>query len=86
MNETTYEHCSPRRVEAASGGFTAPFVEPNLVWDFRISRVHSINASGHKFDLAPLGVGWVVCRDRTDLPEDLIFYVNYPSAICQPSH
>src|SRR5271170_300734 len=67
----------PMHVDAASGGFTAPFVEPNLVWDFRISRVRSINASGHKFGLAPLGVGWVVWRDRADLPEDLIFYVNY---------
>jgi len=67
----------PMHVDAASGGFTAPFVEPDLVWDFRIPRVRSINASGHKYGLAPLGVGWVVWRDRTDLPEDLIFYVNY---------
>ena len=67
----------PMHVDAASGGFTAPFVEPGLIWDFRIPRVRSINASGHKFGLAPLGVGWVVWRDRTDLPEDLIFYVNY---------
>jgi glutamate decarboxylase len=67
----------PMHVDAASGGFTAAFVEPDLVWDFRIPRVRSINASGHKYGLAPLGVGWVVWRDRTDLPEDLIFYVNY---------
>ncbi len=67
----------PMHVDAASGGFTAPFVEPGLIWDFRLPRVRSINASGHKFGLAPLGVGWVVWRDRTDLPEDLIFYVNY---------
>ena len=67
----------PIHVDAASGGFVAPFVEPDLVWDFRIPRVHSINASGHKFGLAPLGVGWVVWREKSDLPEDLIFYVNY---------
>jgi glutamate decarboxylase len=67
----------PMHVDAASGGFTAPFVEPDLIWDFRIPRVRSINASGHKFGLAPLGVGWMVWRDQTDLPEDLIFYVNY---------
>jgi glutamate decarboxylase len=67
----------PIHVDAASGGFVAPFVEPGLVWDFRIPRVRSINSSGHKFGLAPLGVGWVVWREKTDLPEELIFYVNY---------
>jgi glutamate decarboxylase len=67
----------PIHVDAASGGFVAPFVAPDLVWDFRIPRVRSINASGHKYGLAPLGVGWVVWRDKADLPEDLIFYVNY---------
>jgi glutamate decarboxylase len=67
----------PMHVDAASGGFTAPFVEPDLAWDFRIPRVRSINASGHKFGLAPLGVGWVVWRDPSDLPEELIFNVNY---------
>ena len=67
----------PMHVDAASGGFTAPFMEPDLIWDFRIPRVRSINASGHKYGLAPLGVGWVVWRDRTDLPEELIFNVNY---------
>ena len=67
----------PMHVDAASGGFVAPFVEPGLIWDFRLPRVRSINASGHKYGLAPLGVGWVAWRDQTDLPEDLIFYVNY---------
>jgi glutamate decarboxylase len=67
----------PMHVDAASGGFIAPFIEPDLVWDFRIPRVRSINASGHKYGLAPLGVGWVVWREQSDLPEDLIFYVNY---------
>ena len=67
----------PIHVDAASGGFIAPFIEPDLVWDFRIARVKSINASGHKYGLAPLGVGWVVWRDKVELPEELIFNVNY---------
>ncbi len=67
----------PIHVDGASGGFVAPFAEPDLEWDFRLPRVRSINASGHKFGLAPLGVGWVVWRDKSDLPDDLIFWVNY---------
>jgi glutamate decarboxylase len=67
----------PIHVDGASGGFLAPFVEPDLEWDFRLPRVKSINTSGHKFGLAPLGVGWVIWRDKTDLPDDLIFWVNY---------
>ncbi|MRK01876.1 glutamate decarboxylase [Aeromicrobium sp. S22] len=67
----------PMHVDGASGGFIAPFVEPDLVWDFRLPRVKSINASGHKFGLAPLGVGWVVWRDAEELPDDLVFHVNY---------
>jgi len=67
----------PIHVDAASGGFLAPFCAPDLVWDFRLPRVKSINASGHKFGLAPLGVGWVIWRDRQDLPDELIFRVNY---------
>jgi glutamate decarboxylase len=64
-------------VDGASGGFLAPFCAPDLVWDFRLPRVKSISASGHKFGLAPLGVGWVIWRDKTELPDDLIFHVNY---------
>jgi glutamate decarboxylase len=67
----------PIHVDGASGGFLAPFVEPELEWDFRLPRVKSINTSGHKFGLAPLGVGWVIWRDKEDLPDDLIFWVNY---------
>jgi len=67
----------PIHVDAASGGFLAPFIQPDLVWDFRLPRVKSINTSGHKYGLAPLGVGWVVWRDQADLPDDLIFEVNY---------
>jgi len=67
----------PIHVDGASGGFLAPFCAPSLEWDFRLPRVKSINSSGHKFGLAPLGCGWVVWREKTDLPEDLIFNVNY---------
>lgn len=67
----------PIHVDAASGGFLAPFCQPELKWDFRIPRVKSINSSGHKFGLSPIGVGWVVWRTTEDLPKDLIFWVNY---------
>lgn len=67
----------PIHVDAASGGFVAPFCAPELLWDFRLPRVKSINVSGHKTGLAPLGVGWVVWREADDLPEELVFNVNY---------
>ncbi|WP_294227206.1 glutamate decarboxylase [uncultured Shimia sp.] len=67
----------PIHVDGASGAFLAPFCAPGIEWDFRLPRVKSINASGHKFGLAPLGVGWVVWRHKEDLPEDLVFNVNY---------
>ncbi len=67
----------PVHVDAASGGFIAPFIQPDLEWDFRIPRVASINASGHKYGLVYPGVGWAIWRDRTALPDDLIFDVNY---------
>lgn len=67
----------PMHVDAASGGFVAPFLEPDLKWDFRLPLVKSINASGHKYGLVYPGVGWVVWRSHEDLPEDLVFHVNY---------
>src|SRR5215203_1151823 len=67
----------PVHVDGASGAFVAPFVDPELEWDFRLPRVASINASGHKYGLVHPGVGWVVWRDAEALPEDLIFWVNY---------
>jgi glutamate decarboxylase len=67
----------PIHVDAASGGFLAPFAAPELDWDFRLPRVKSINASGHKMGLAPLGCGWALWRERSDLPEELVFNVNY---------
>jgi glutamate decarboxylase len=67
----------PLHVDAASGGFIAPFVQPELIWDFQLPRVQSINASGHKYGLVYPGVGWALWRDADALPEDLVFKVNY---------
>jgi glutamate decarboxylase len=67
----------PVHVDGASGGMVAPFVDPDLVWDFRLPRVASINTSGHKYGLVFPGVGWVLWRDEAALPEELIFHVNY---------
>ncbi|HEX3793677.1 MAG TPA: glutamate decarboxylase [Acidimicrobiales bacterium] len=67
----------PLHVDAASGGFVAPFLQPDLVWDFRLPRVRSINVSGHKYGLVYPGVGWVIWREQADLPQELIFEVDY---------
>jgi glutamate decarboxylase len=67
-------------VDAASGGFVAPFVKPGLEWDFRLERVVSINVSGHKYGLVYPGVGWVVWRSPDHLPQDLVFNINYLGA------
>ena len=64
-------------VDGASGGMFAPFVEPDLVWDFQLKNVWSINCSGHKYGLVYPGIGWVVWRSKEALPEDLIFWVSY---------
>ncbi|KAJ7549937.1 hypothetical protein O6H91_07G075500 [Diphasiastrum complanatum] len=67
-------------VDAASGGFIAPFLFPELEWDFRLPLVKSINVSGHKYGLVYPGIGWVIWRTKQDLPEELIFHVNYLGA------
>jgi glutamate decarboxylase len=67
----------PMHIDGASGGFVNPFLYPDYQWDFRLPRVQSINASGHKFGLVPPGLGWVVFRERKVFNEELIFYVNY---------
>ncbi|WP_329200447.1 MULTISPECIES: glutamate decarboxylase [unclassified Streptomyces] len=67
----------PIHVDAASGGFVAPFLHPDVVWDFTLPRVASVNASGHKYGLAPLGVGWIVWRTADLLPDELVFDVDY---------
>ncbi|KAL3618097.1 hypothetical protein CASFOL_038418 [Castilleja foliolosa] len=68
---------TPIHVDAASGGFIAPFLWPELGWDFRLPLVKSINVSGHKYGLVYAGVGWVVWRSKDDLPDELIFHINY---------
>ena len=75
-NEATGDQV-PVHVDAASGGFVAPFLHPDLPWDFRLPRVVSINVSGHKYGLTYPGVGFVVWRSKEHLPEDLVFHVNY---------
>lgn len=67
----------PLHVDGASGAFIAPFAEPDLRWDFRLEQVASINVSGHKCGLVYPGVGWLIFRDPSKLPEDLVFSVNY---------
>jgi len=67
----------PIHVDGASGGFVAPFIFPDLEWDFRLEQVKSINVSGHKYGLVYPGVGWVIFKDKSDLPDDLIFDINY---------
>ena len=67
----------PLHIDAASGGFVIPFSEPELAWDFRLASVRSINVSNHKFGLVYPGMGTVVFREESDLPEELIFHINY---------
>lgn len=64
-------------VDGASGAMVAPFIDPDLEWDFRCKNVWSINTSGHKYGLVYPGVGWVIWRGKEALPEDLIFWVSY---------
>jgi glutamate decarboxylase len=67
----------PLHIDGASGGFVWPFLYPDSAWDFRLERVRSINVSGHKYGLVYPGIGWLVFRERSDLPDDLVFYENY---------
>ncbi|XP_055828188.1 glutamate decarboxylase [Solanum dulcamara] len=71
---------TPIHVDAASGGFIAPFIYPELEWDFRLPLVKSINVSGHKYGLVYAGIGWVIWRNKEDLPDELIFHINYLGA------
>ncbi|KAI8062094.1 glutamate decarboxylase [Gongronella butleri] len=83
LNKLLNEKCKKEgldvniHVDAASGGFVAPFINPDLEWDFRLNRVVSINVSGHKYGLVYPGVGWCIWRSYAFLPDDLIFWVNY---------
>ena len=67
----------PLHVDGASGAFVAPFVHSDLEWDFRLEQVKSINASGHKYGLVYPGIGWIVLKDKKDLPDELVFRINY---------
>jgi glutamate decarboxylase len=67
----------PLHIDAASGGFIIPFSQPDFAWDFRLSEVRSINVSNHKFGLVYPGMGTVIFRDRSDLPAELVFHINY---------
>jgi glutamate decarboxylase len=67
----------PVHVDGASGAMIAPFLDEELEWDFRLPRVSSINTSGHKYGLVYPGVGWVLWRDESHLPRELVFHVNY---------
>jgi glutamate decarboxylase len=79
--ESRTGHHVPIHVDAASGGFIAPFAHPKLLWDFKLPRVVSINTSGHKFGLAYAGVGWVIWRDKAHLPKELIFELHYLGSV-----
>lgn len=67
-------------VDAASGGFILPFLNPEVRWDFRLEWVWSISTSGHKFGLVYPGLGWVVFKDKKCMPGDMSFSVNYLGA------
>ncbi|CAH2041408.1 unnamed protein product [Thlaspi arvense] len=71
---------TPIHVDAASGGFVAPFLYPELEWDFRLPLVKSINVSGHKYGLVYAGIGWVIWRSKEELPDELVFHINYLGA------
>ena len=73
-------HDIPIHVDAASGGFVAPFTYAQAggpKWNFELPRVKSINTSGHKFGLVYAGVGWIIWRDESYLPKHLIFELHY---------
>jgi glutamate decarboxylase len=67
----------PLHIDGASGGFVWPFLYPDTPWDFRLEQVRSINVSGHKYGLVYPGLGWLVFRETSDLPDELVFYENY---------
>jgi glutamate decarboxylase len=72
----------PIHVDAASGGFVVPFVDPGLMWDFRLEKVVSINVSGHKYGLVYAGIGWIIWRNAQYLPEGeliIIYAVSLPA-------
>ncbi len=69
----------PIHVDAASGGFISPFIYPDMKWDFRLEQVRSINVSGHKYGLVYPGIAWLIFKEESDLPKELIFNISYLS-------
>ncbi|MFN7919454.1 MAG: pyridoxal-dependent decarboxylase [Bryobacteraceae bacterium] len=74
----------PVHVDAASGGFILPFTEDErtgapLEWDFRLPKVCSINVSNHKYGLVYPGLGTLVFRNPSILPEELLVDIDYLS-------
>jgi glutamate decarboxylase len=67
----------PIHVDAASGGFVLPFILPDFEWDFRLEQVKTINVSNHKFGLVYAGMGSLIFKDKSFLPEELPFDINY---------
>ncbi len=67
----------PIHVDAASGGFVLPFYQPQFIWDFRLEQVRTINVSNHKFGLVYAGMGSIIFKDKSDLPAELPFEINY---------
>ncbi|MBU4547904.1 MAG: glutamate decarboxylase, partial [Euryarchaeota archaeon] len=67
----------PLHVDGASGGFILPFLYPDMEWDFRLEQVRSINVSGHKYGLVYPGIGWLIFKDKSDVPDDLVFNITY---------
>lgn len=64
-------------IDAASGGFIAPFQASLPAWDFRLDNVLSISASGHKYGESCCGTGWILWRERKDLSEHVAISVTY---------
>lgn len=67
----------PIHVDGASGGFVSIFLDDGINWDFQLEQVKSINLSGHKYGLVYPGIGWLLFKDASVVPKDLVFDVNY---------
>jgi glutamate decarboxylase len=66
----------PLHVDGASGAFIAPFLNPEIKWDFQLEQVKTINTSGHKYGLVYPGIGWALWRDEDDIPKSLVTETN----------
>jgi glutamate decarboxylase len=86
INKVLVDRCwdIPIHVDAASGGFILPFTEDRRTdapfeWDFRLPKVSSINVSNHKYGLVYPGLGTVVFRNPSILPQELLVDIDYLS-------